>query len=71
MCNGCRQFHEQKSGQSGRKPGMNAVSKCEEPWSIEVKETMETRLVQTKIEAIASLNKIGYTSINSSCAKKS
>ena len=59
MCDGCRKFHERKSSQNGHKPGIYAVPRCEKPWSIEVKETIETRLVQTKIQAIVHLNKIG------------
>ena len=51
MCDKCKFFKQRKEGLCGRRPGKNAVPKCEKPWMIicgGITKQTPTRLIENK-----------------------
>ena len=66
MCDKCKFFKQRKEGLCGRRPGKNAVPKCEKPWMIcgGITKQTPTRLIENKKKYILILKKYGYTVVD-------
>ena len=67
MCDKCKFFQLRLDGISGRKPGKNAIPKCEKPWFISIGRNTPHGLIEKKRMFIKILNDYNYKVIDDTC----
>ena len=73
MCDNCKEFQMRRDGVSGRRPGKNAKSNCEIPWTIKggINEHTSYQSIEKKRKSVEILSLYNYTVIDDSCRKES
>ena len=69
LCDKCYAFRQRQKG-IGRRPGKNAVPKCEKPWFLLNIDKQPSRLIAKKEKCIKLLKEYGFKVTDENCERK-